>query len=78
MATAMLAAPQILIMANAALGLFTELARAYSNHPDADADRRIALEGFLPEAERVHADVQAYRAIPKGEVTDAPPEPTSG
>jgi len=64
---AVLAAPQLLIMANSALGLFTELARAYSSHPEAEADQKAALDALLPQAEATAAAVQAYRPIPKVE-----------
>lgn len=58
-------ATMILLLANGALGLFTELARAYTEHPDADQTIAQQLVALLPGAQAVADQVQAYRAIPK-------------
>ncbi len=60
-------AAQILLLVNAALGLFTELARAYTRHPEADQTLAQQLDALLPGAQAVADQVQAYRAIPKEE-----------
>lgn len=58
-------ATTLLLLANGALGLFTELARAYTAHPDADQTIAQQLAALLPGAQAVADQVQGYRAIPK-------------
>lgn len=65
MATVLLAAPQILLLTNAALGLFTELARAYMHHPDADQTLAQQLAALMPGAQTIADQVAAYRPLPK-------------
>jgi len=70
-----MSAQEILLLSNVALGLFTELARAYTQHPDADQTLAQQLDALTASALGVADQVAAYRPIPPAA---AEPGATSG
>lgn len=64
-------AQTILLLANAALGLFTELAQAYTKHADADQTVAQQLDTLTAGALVVSQALAAYRPIPKADAGGA-------